>query len=69
MSLKPLQPQTPARTAWELEVTEKLAERMDCAYGDASGVMDIHADLLDRLFAQNVDAEAAAAQVDEASTV
>mgnify|MGYP000486379729 CR=1 FL=1 len=69
MSLKPRQPQTPARIDWELEVTEKLAERMDCDCGDASGVMDFHVDLIDRLFAEGVDPDAAAAQVDEASTV
>lgn len=45
-----MKPQSPARVQWETSVTERLCELLGCDYGDASGVLDAHASLVDELF-------------------
>jgi hypothetical protein len=64
MALRPITPQTPARVRWETAVTEALAARLECDYGDASGILATVPDTLDRLFQTYAEPDQVAAVVD-----
>lgn len=63
MAIKKLVPQSKDRVDWEIEVTNALCVRLDCDYGDASGIMDVHADLIDSLYAAGTKPADAAEKV------
>lgn len=69
MSIKKLVPQSKDRVDWEIEVANTLCDLIDCDYGDATGIMDVHADLIDGLYAAGTKPEEAAAKVSKASEV
>lgn len=69
MSFKKIVPQSEDRVDWEIEVANALCDAIDCDYGDATGIMEVHSDLIDGLYAAGTKPEEAAAKVAKASEV
>ena len=55
--------------SFEGAVTEALASRIECTYGDASGVVELHADTVEAGFEDRAGAAEIAAEIDAQSRV
>jgi hypothetical protein len=61
--MQALKPQSPARIAWETDLTQWIEVHCDCTTSDAQAIIEAVADMVDDLFARRVSTAQAAKHV------
>ena len=65
--IQKLEPQSPARVAWEREVTDQVAALCECSNSDAQAIVEAQDNILEACWRDGESAMHTAAQIDEAS--